>query len=117
MTSELPIAIITIVIYISNRFLNVFDLIVPWEFAHYHLGDLCGGVLFPAYVNMLSRVFIHKYLINGWVSSLIMSIVCCLCWEVLTPIITQNSTADPIDAIMYILGGVIYMIYHSYVQE
>lgn len=97
-------------VYLTNRFVISFDGMMPYAFAHYHLGDLCGGIIFPAYVNVLSDVFSGKRLINSLKKSLVLSCVCSIAWEVITPLAFMYGTADPVDACMYVIGGLIYLV-------
>lgn len=104
--------------YLINRFLFSFDILLPYAFAHYHLGDLCGGIIFPAYVNVLSEVFSSRHLIASLRASLILSCICSIAWEVITPLVFMYGTADPIDALMYFVGGLIYLVgYHMNCQD
>lgn len=89
------------------------DTIHPYENAHYHLGDLCGGILFPAYFNLLTYSAMKTEVINGYVRGILPSILCSLVWEVITPILTPTSTGDPIDAAMYAFGTMAYVWCHK----
>lgn len=96
-------------VYLTNRFVISFDILMPYAFAHYHLGDLCGGIIFPAYVNVLTEVFAGRHLIAGLRASLVLSCVCSITWEAITPLVFMYGTAGPIDACMYFAGGLIYL--------
>ena len=96
-------------VYFINRFVISFDILMPYAFAHYHLGDLCGGIIFPAYVNVLTEVFSGRHLIAGLGAFLILSCICYVTWEVITPLVFMYGTADPVDACMYFAGGLIYL--------
>ena len=97
------------VLYLVNRFVVPLDTALPPAFARYHLGDLCGGVLFPAYVNVLTRTVAGKNLITDLKSALLLAAICSLCWEFVTPRIFGYGTADYIDDCMYFLGCLIYL--------
>ena len=96
--------------HLLNRYIASFDCFLPYGFSHYQLGDLCGGIIFPAYVNTLSEAVCGKTLINGLPSSLILSTGCSLCWEVLAPALFDFSTPDMLDACMYFIGGILYLV-------
>ena len=96
-------------VYLANRFVISFDILMPYAFAHYHLGDLCGGIIFPAYVNVLTEVFSGGHLIASLRASLILSCVCSVTSKVITPLVFMYGTADPIDVCMYFTGGLIYL--------
>ena len=95
--------------YLINKFVISFDILMPCAFVHYHLGDLCGGIIFPAYVNVLTEVFAGRHLIAGLRASLVLSCVCSITWEAITPLVFMYGTAGPIDACMYFAGGLIYL--------
>ncbi len=96
-------------IYLTNRLVFPLDSVLPYEFANYHLGDLCGGVIFPAYVNVLGQAVSGKDIVVGLRSSLFYSALGSICWEIVTPFVFHYGTADPIDALMYFLGGLAYL--------
>lgn len=96
-------------VYLINKFVISFDILMPCAFVHYHLGDLCGGIIFPAYVNVLTEVFAGRHLIAGLRASLVLSCVCSITWEAITPLVFMYGTAGPIDACMYFAGGLIYL--------
>lgn len=96
-------------VYLVNRFVLRLDFFVSPEFAANHLGDLCGGIIFPAYVNTLARAVTSKPLITNLGRSLATSAICAICWELLAPLVLTQSTPDPLDAGMYFLGGLMYL--------
>ena len=98
------------IVYLVNRYITSFDFFLPYDFAHYQLGDLCGGIIFPAYVNVLCETVSEKTPICSLVSSLALSAGCSICWEVLAPILLEFSTPDPLDACMYVIGGILYLV-------
>jgi hypothetical protein len=97
-------------IYLTNRFVMRLDFVVSPDFAANHLGDLCGGIIFPAYVNTLARVVTMRPLITTLGRTLALMAVCALCWELLAPVVITHSTPDPLDACMYVLGGLMYLL-------
>ena len=98
------------IVYLVNRYIASFDFFLPYNFAHYQLGDLCGGIIFPAYVNVLCETVSGKTPICSLASSLTLSAGCSICWEVLAPILLEFSTPDPLDACMYVIGGILYLV-------
>ena len=104
-------------VYLINRFVFSFDCVLPYEFVNYHLADLCGGIVFPAYVNILTRVVSGREIICDLRSSLLLSALCAACWEVLASCVLHFGTADPIDALMYFLGGLIYLAFYRFSRE
>lgn len=97
------------IVYLVNRYIASFDVFLPYDFAHYQLGDLCGGIIFPAYVNVLCETVSGKTPICSLARSLALSVGCSICWEVLAPMVLEFSTPDPLDACMYVIGGILYL--------
>ncbi|MGN8902591.1 hypothetical protein ACTNBI_06450 [Collinsella sp. HCP28S3_G12] len=98
------------IVYLVNRYIASFDFFLPYDFAHYQLGDLCGGIIFPAYVNVLCKTVSGKTPICNFASSLALSVGCSICWDVLAPMVLEFSTPDPLDACMYVIGGILYLV-------
>lgn len=100
--------------YLCNRHLVSFDFLMPYEVAHYHFGDFCGGVLFPAYVNCLTRWIIGRDVVTTLPREIVCGLACGFVWEVLAPAVLPFSTGDPLDVVAYVLGfavhGVAYRI-------
>lgn len=97
-------------VYLVNRFVVSLEIVMPLEFARYHLGDLCGGIIFPAYVNVLTRTVAGGNLIVDLGSSLLLSALCSFCWEFVASRIFLHGTADPLDALVYFIGGLVYLV-------
>lgn len=95
--------------YCANRFLNLFDGLLPTAFTRNHFNDLCGGMLFPAYANVLLEVLKMPVRIDDYPKVIGLGLLCSFAWEVVAPLVLERSTADPIDACMYLIGGIIYV--------
>ena len=108
-----PLPLLATLVYLINRFAFSLDCVLPYEFVNYHLADLCGGIVFPAYVNVLTRIVSGREIICGLGSSLLLSALCAICWEVLASCVLHFGTADPIDALMYFLGGLVYLAFYK----
>ncbi len=78
--------------YLCNRYLVSFDFLMPYEVAHYHFGDFCGGVLFPAYVNWLTRWIIGRDVVTTLPREIVCGLACGFVWEVLAPAVLPFST-------------------------
>lgn len=104
-------------VYLTNRFVFPLDSVLPYEFANYHLGDLCGGILFPAYVNVLTSTVSGKEVIVNLKATLLLSLLCSFCWEFVAPFIFRFGTADLVDVLMYFLGGFLYLGTHLFLQK
>lgn len=112
-----PLPLLATLVYLINRFAFSLDCVLPYEFVNYHLADLCGGIVFPAYVNVLTRIVSGREIICGLGSSLLLSALCAICWEVLASCVLHFGTADPIDALMYFLGGLVYLAFYRFSRE
>lgn len=104
-------------VYLTNRFVLPLDSVLPYDFANYYLGDLCGGVVFPAYVNFLTRTVSRREAITNLKTTLLLSLLCSFCWEFVTSCVFRIGTADPVDALMYLLGGLLFLASHSVLQR
>lgn len=101
----------TMALYCANRFYRLFDCCIPLSFAQFYFGDLCGGTLFPAYVNLVGLVVIKKPLINSFKRILILELICSIAWEVIAPLVLPRSTGDALDVLAYFCGGLLYFAF------
>ena len=106
------IAVSAALVYVCNTHFRSFDAILPHWLAHYYLNDLCGGVLFPAYVNLVAHLITGKEIVTTYSRAMLMGVGCSLVWEVVAPALLANSTADPLDAIAYVAGMLAYTACH-----
>lgn len=107
---RVAIAVAALAVYCCNRYVFSFDSFLPYSFAHYHLNDLCGGVVFPAYVDGITYAATKKPLITSFVRVLLVASICSLCWEVISPQFLSYSTGDIIDVAMYFCGCAAYYV-------
>ena len=107
---DLGIAAVVLFLYCSNRFFNLFANILSEAFLNNHFNDLCAGILFPAYVNLLLLFFRTSFRIEGFRNLFSLELICSIAWEFFTPIIWSESTGDWIDVAMYFIGGALYGI-------
>lgn len=106
---DVALSIAAIAAYLCNRYFISFDAFLPYEFAHYHFGDLCGGFLFPAYFNLLTYSVKRTEAVDGYAKGLLLATVCSFAWEIVTPALSEKSTGDPVDAAMYFFGTMAYI--------
>lgn len=100
-------------VYIVNRLTKAYNEI-PYigYLCKCHLNDFIGGVVFVAYVNILFEK--SKYPKLEKCSHICLLMLLCGCfWECVCPIFLTYSTADFLDVISYILGGIVYWLYIS----
>lgn len=102
------IVFLALSLYFTNRFVYSLDMLIPWEMMKYHLNDLCGGVLFPLYVDLVSAVIMKRRLVTSLPRALSLSAACGICWEVIAPLFLPYSTGDALDAVAYTLGIIAY---------
>lgn len=105
---ELAMILTIFCLYCANRFLDSFASLIPQSFLDSHFNDLCAGVMFPAYTNLLMTIAKTSFRVDRISRLLILATVCSLFWEALTPILLPNSTGDWMDAAMYYTGGLLY---------
>lgn len=96
-------------LYVLNKVFHAFDSFIPFEFAHFYLNDILGGVMFPAYVNAVFCLSRYRFRAKTVPTIVFISLACSLAWEVIAPHFLSNSTADPLDAVCYACGGLIYL--------
>lgn len=99
-------------LYAANRFAGVFDATPLALAARYHLGDLCGGLVFPACVNLFEAAICapDKYRFRGPARVYALAALCSLAWEGLAPLVLFRSTADVLDVAAYFLGASVYLL-------
>lgn len=106
--AELCIGALVLAAYASNRWLDAWSWIIPELFCKNHFGDLMGGILFPSYVNLILSFSESNRRIAGLRDSLLIGCLCAFSWELIAPWIFAFSTADPIDALLYVIGAVLH---------
>ncbi|NBI31583.1 hypothetical protein D1643_01520 [Enterorhabdus sp. P55] len=67
-------------------------------------------MLFPAYANALFEALKVPIRIDDYPKAIVLGLACSVAWEVIAPLVLERSTADPIDACMYLGGGVLYVL-------
>lgn len=106
---ETTIIVAMIVIYAINKNTPFFDNILPFHIASSYLNDICAGILFPAYTNILCIIARSSWRITSLFSVFALGILCSFVWEVVSPAIVPYSVGDPLDCVCYIAGGLIYI--------
>ena len=112
-TRDLKIFLITMLIYIVNRFWLKHMITQPIisYILKCHFNDFCGGIVFLAYVNMLitgSRY--NGAQIRTLPLCLMTGVFISLCWEGLGPLLLSYSTGDWLDALAYLAGCFVYWL-------
>ena len=103
------VILVVIALYSLNRF--VLKLYVQgWigYFLRCHFNDFLCGILFIAY----SNVFINTRgkMITKPPHILALCFSAGLVWEFIVPLVKRNSTADWLDVLFYMLGGLVYWL-------
>lgn len=97
------------IVYLVNRYIASFDYSSPTT-SPIISSEICAEEsFFPAYVNVLCETVSGKAPICSLESSLALSAGCSICWEALVPMVLEFSTPDPLDACMYVIGGIVYL--------
>lgn len=113
-------ASLVLVLYGANRFLlkPVVGNSLWGYLVKCHVNDYLGGILFLAYTNLLiSRFLEPSRRIVRVVPTILVGVVCALCWEGIAPMLLPYSTADILDGIAYILGSLTYWCINRTVKE
>lgn len=95
-------------LYCSNRMLGIWDDFLPAWFCSGHFGDVCGGLLFPAYVNAICAASGSSFRADSPEKLLLLSLLCAVFWEGLAPLLLSYSVADASDCLCYLIGCQIY---------
>lgn len=96
--------LINLLILISLYALNELYLKSLHPIFRNHFNDLLAMPLLLSYISIL----IKKKLIYPFIIS--MTIICSFVWEFVTPIFKNNSTADWLDVVAYVVGSLIWVI-------
>lgn len=107
---ELLAACIIGVMYCANRNFNLFDGVLPYEFLKNYFNDMCGGALFPVYVNLLCIALNCKCRIDSFIKIAVLELACSVSWEIIAPIVLEWSVADRWDVVAYFAGGIVYLL-------
>lgn len=105
----LTVASLGLALYIACRYTNLLGWL-PAHVARNHGCDLAGGLVFPAYVDALCLATRRQRVVTTWPRVAILTVICCVSWEVLAPLAMPESTSDPLDAVAYALGIAIYAL-------
>lgn len=108
MKKEIQIIVLAMTIYAINRTTKMYNNI---PFIGYlckcHLNDCIGGIVFPAYVNIVLKLY--KYPQIAKLSHICIIMLCCgIFWEYVCPLFLEYSVSDFWDMLSYILGGILY---------
>ncbi len=80
------------------------------HFVHAYLNDVFAMPFMLAYSNLLIH-FAKKpsYAFTTVFRVSLLTVFCIFCWEYLAPVVNASSTGDPLDALAYSLGSVVYL--------
>ncbi len=108
---------IVLLIYFVNRIIKVYgDYLVFDDFFRYHFNDLCAGIAFIAYINLVLSFSKYNRITKIW-QILLFALLCSFWWEVITPIYKNDSTPDILDALSYFIGTVLYWALDRYTNR
>lgn len=111
MDVDLLVFLLAMGAYTINRFILKKWVVIPMVayILKCHFNDFCGSLAFLAYVNIvLSHSKYPDVQLQKYGSIFLVSIGISFCWEGIAPLISQKSTADWLDVLSYVLGGVAY---------
>lgn len=107
---DCAILVAALILYIANRWTLFSAWVLPWEVAKYHFGDFCGGIFFPAYVNLVLAFFGRDARVSNIVSMILVIAVCSFTWEIIGPLLVESSVGDLWDVVAYYLGGGVFLV-------
>lgn len=87
--------------------INILYLSENFMFCRFYLNDLLAMPMLLIYTNSLYKLFdkkMQKYI------PIVLLVICCIVWEILTPIIKITSVGDYNDIIMYIIGTIAWLV-------
>lgn len=83
-------------------------------FVHGHLNDVLIIWVFIPFVNVLLSLYPKRNLrFESLLSCILLTLGIGITWEYLIPLFTSNGTSDPIDMLMYVIGGVTFWLMHK----
>ena len=117
MKRNIYIILVSLIVYIINRIFKAhIDIPVIEYLCKCHLNDYIGGIVFPAYVNIL--LYSAKYKpVKNYISVAMMMFLCGIVWEYIFPYLFSYSVSDIFDVLAYVLGGITYCIIWSVIEK
>ena len=112
------ILLTTLLVYAVNRFYLKSTIDVPFlsYFLHCHFNDLLGGICFLSYTNFILSHSIYNVRINSFIPATIIMLICGIAWEYVFPVLYPRGTADPLDIVAYVGGGILYIFIAKYMH-
>ncbi len=108
MKKEIRIIAVAFAIYIFNRLCKGYiNIPLIGYLCKCHLNDYIGGIIFPAYVNIL-LIQTNRKPVKSYSAIGTMMLCCGIVWEYIFPYLFAYSTSDILDVVSYILGGITY---------
>ncbi len=108
------ILLLSMTIYVINRFfLSKIDFnYITETILRYHFNDFLAPIVFMSFINIYIDFFRvdKKYKIKRLKVVMCLSIVCCIAWELVAPVILKRSTGDILDCLAYIMGAFLFWI-------
>ena len=81
---------------------------ITGRFLNYHFNDLLASMMICSLMDYLSYITDYRAIPNSLVFYFLIGMLCSVCWEIVAPLILEESTGDIIDCYFYILGTVSY---------
>lgn len=79
------------------------------KFCHNYLNDTIAGFAFPAYCNLVFRLFHRRRFERLW-SIIGMVLFAGAFWEIVPPFVFKHGVSDPYDIVAYCIGATIYWV-------
>ncbi|TCP54452.1 hypothetical protein EV586_10470 [Tumebacillus sp. BK434] len=107
MKNNLILLVAGIVLFLLNE--SLLKPATDNAFIHGHLNDVLIIWVFIPFLNVLLSLYPKRNLrFETLISCFILTLLVGITWEYLIPLFTSNGTSDPVDMLMYIIGGVTF---------
>ncbi|ASS76012.1 hypothetical protein CIG75_14260 [Tumebacillus algifaecis] len=97
---------------------NVFKKLTSNLFIHGYFNDALSMWLYLPYINLLLSLYPHRQLrITSLPACITVTLISGLGWEYLTPLYRTGSVSDPLDLVMYTIGGITYSLFAQRIKK
>lgn len=103
---NLVLLALAIAIFLTNEYL--IKTYTTNNFVHGHLNDILIIWVYIPFLNVLLSClpYFRRFQIKSLLACTLLTLLTGIVWEYLIPLFFANGTSDPIDLLMYLLGGI-----------
>lgn len=102
------IGLSSFLIYLLNKY--YLRMVLYYPFFRFYFNDVLAGIVILAYSNIIISFSNVKFDLYKLKNIIVFNLFIGLFWEYITPLYYSKSTADPLDVVSYILGGLVYYL-------